>query len=142
MKHMESITCVHYGHSSFNRHAFCPIKNNNWIKPSGGLWATPIDSEFGWREWCKAEDFNLESLQTKFEFVVRGYILKIDSVSDLQKMKWVGREYIDFEAMLRSKVDAIWLTAKGQIETRWSSPSLYGWDCESVLILNPKSVLI
>lgn len=40
------------------------------------------------------------------------------------------------------KYEAIWLTAKGQSETHYSNPTnLYGWDCESVLIMNSKCVI-
>lgn len=49
--------------------------------------------------------------------------------------------YPDFEAMIRSGIDAIWLTPKGERETRFSHPkNLYGWDCESVLIMNPNGI--
>jgi hypothetical protein len=34
-------------------------------------------------------------------------------------------------------VDAVWLTHMGQIHTRFSDPSLYGWDCSTVFWLNP-----
>jgi len=46
------------------------------------------------------------------------------------------KEYPNFE-LLATMCDAIWLTEKGQNETHLSYPiSLYGWDCESVLIIN------
>lgn len=39
------------------------------------------------------------------------------------------------------RVDAIYLTARGQRATHLSFPrNLYGWDCECVFILNPKCV--
>ena len=43
---------------------------------------------------------------------------------------------IDFKEASKTW-DAIFLTEKGQRETRFTHPkNLYGWDCESVLILN------
>ena len=43
--------------------------------------------------------------------------------------------------MVNLGYDAIFLTEKGQHETRFSEPSLYGWDCECVLVMNPSGVL-
>ena len=48
-----------------------------------------------------------------------------------------NKRYLDFEKIAEN-YDAIWLTEKGMQETRWSNPDLYGWDCETFLILNPK----
>ena len=48
----------------------------------------------------------------------------------------------DFEKLLKDGYSAIWLTERGQTETRFSFPStLYGWDVETVLILDKNSVL-
>ena len=48
---------------------------------------------------------------------------------------------IDFEAMVQRGIEGIYLTEKGQIDTRWTSPrSLYGWDCETILILNENCI--
>lgn len=42
---------------------------------------------------------------------------------------------IDFEQMHAEGWDGIHLTEHGQRETRFSTPGLYGWDCESTLWL-------
>ena len=47
---------------------------------------------------------------------------------------------IDFEKMLSDGIDAIYLTEKGEQETRFESPGLYGWDCECVLVMNPDCI--
>jgi len=47
--------------------------------------------------------------------------------------------YLDFEQLSKT-YDAVWLTYNGERKTRYSNPDLYGWDCESVLILNKNSV--
>ena len=47
---------------------------------------------------------------------------------------------LDFENIARH-YDAIHLTPKGQEDTRWSTPhNLYGWDCETILILNTDNI--
>ena len=33
-----------------------------------GLWASRIDSLYGWKEWCEENDFNLHKLRKSFSF--------------------------------------------------------------------------
>ena len=59
--------------------------------------------------------------------------------------------FIDYEEMAK-EYDAIWLTVNGQWDTRLpemdgnydidgSSINLYGWDCESLLILRKECII-
>jgi len=136
---------VTYGKGDyFNIAKFEQIKNK-FIKPEGGLWASPVNVSYGWINWCKDNDFG--DLSSNFEFVFIGNIFKIDSVRHAALMPWVklldtSIKYPDFEKMVSLGCDAIYLTAKGEAETRFSNPSLYGWDCESVLVMNPKCINI
>ena len=122
-----------------------PIKNKggSLSKPIGGLWASPINSKYGWIDWCKDEEYCLDSFDVNFQFTISGKIIKIDSKCDLNLLNWVPVYKSssicrpDYEALYYSGIDAVWLTENGQNETRFSQPhSLYGWDCESVLIMN------
>jgi hypothetical protein len=138
---------IHYGDKSFDPNKFKPIENIGFVKPRGGLWTSPIDSNWGWKDWCHAEDFRTCKIGNSFTMVLKSdsKVLKIDSLDDLKNIPFIehfkGISYPDFEKISES-YDAIWLTENGQIETRFSSPQhLYGWDCESVLILNPESIL-
>ena len=138
---------IHYGHKKFNPQRFNTIKNRYWCKPEGGFWASPIDSEYGWKNWCKSEDFRLSKLKTNFRFSITGRIYVIDSLKDLTRLPFTAphSEYVfitgypDFEK-IALEYDAIHLTTNGEAETRYSTPNLYGWDCESVLILNPNII--
>ena len=120
-----------------------PIKNS-WVKPKGGLWASPINSAYGWKEWCEAEEFG--NLSSSFSFEFEGNVLVIDSLHDMDKLPWfeqgTGCYAIDFEKINADGFDAILLTEKGQNETRFTFPrSLYGWDCESIVIMNPDRII-
>lgn len=47
---------IHYGSSTFYK--FPPVKNELYFdKPIGGLWASPIDTQYGWKYWCKVNHF-------------------------------------------------------------------------------------
>ncbi|MHA1757370.1 MAG: hypothetical protein ACTSVV_11410 [Promethearchaeota archaeon] len=151
MINFKDIIFVHYGSTEFNIYQFDPVKNreDGWYKPIGGLWASPLNSEFGWKDWCKAEMSKREcnpynAFYFKLKENAKVYI--IDSFKDAMNcilMKGINNKlHIDYEAMSR-KYDAIFLTVKGEKETRFSKPlSLYGWDCESILIMNPDCIAI
>lgn len=138
----ESLTLIHYGSERFEKKLFRKIINNDWTKPIGGLWTSPTGSTYGWKEWCLQEDFRIDSLSSHFKlkFTKEARVLLIDSFPDLEKLPKRKVNYLDFEK-ISNKFDAIWLTEKGQWETRFTRPfNLYGWDCESILVLNPESV--
>lgn len=138
---------ISYGISRFDPLKFSQISNSYFSKPGGGLWASPVGVRFGWREWCLSEDFGLERLDSHIEFAYRGRVLIVDCVEDLDRLRWFrDRTYHelvfpDFEAMLASGVDAIWLTERGENATRYTiGRNLYGWDCECVLVMNPQGI--
>lgn len=135
---------IHYGSKKYDPSKVMKIKNqkNGWAKPNGGLWTSPLNSKFGWKEWCHLEKFRVCTRENSFllELKDTAKIYIIDSKEDLESIPYYGQysNYPDFEK-LTERYDAIWLTYRGEIETRWSIYTylnLYGWDCESVLILN------
>ena len=140
---------IHYGNIVFNKDDFKHITNDNWGKPRGGLWTSPVDSEYGWKEWCTDEEFRDCNVENSFTLELKDSckILKIDSKEDLiniiytYKGNYFNKIYLDFETISKY-YDAIWLTVKGESETRHCGmfddgiPCIYGWDCESVLLLN------
>lgn len=142
-------TLIHFGSNHYNPKMIRPIKNREWCKPSGGLWTSPEDSKYGWKEWCKAEDFRdcNEHNCFKLNLNEEAKVYVINNVQDILKAPLVkikykdmySKQFIDFE-LLSKEYDAIWLTEEGQRKTRNSEPDLYGWDCETVLILNPNCV--
>ncbi len=122
-------------------------------KPLGGLWGSPVDSEHSWFNWALENDFNQDRFDTHFKFEVNGNILTIDCEEDLYLLPWISTsklipgwplcgESVSFERLVERDIDAIFLTEKGQYQTHLSHPrSLYGWDCESVLVLNPECII-
>ena len=149
------LVLVHYGSSVYKPEIFREVKNVGRVKPIWGLWTSPIKSNWGWKDWCLAENFRTcdDSNSFNLRFKEGSKILVVDSLQDLEKLPKYNveytkrfsreypdsKEYPDFE-LLSKECDAIWLTEKGQTETHLSHPlSLYGWDCESILILNPDS---
>ena len=134
-----TLRLVTYGlGDTFDPLKFEPVKNRQHTKPRGGLWGSPVDCSYGWREWCEAESWG--DLSSRFETEYTGRTLVIASLADLENVIWqdekTWRWCPDYEAMQRDGIDAIYLTERGEHETRYSEPGLYGYDCECVLVMN------
>jgi len=53
---------LHYGFEQLDVSKIEPIRNiPMWHKPAGGLWASPVDAEFGWKDWCEQEEFKFNA---------------------------------------------------------------------------------
>lgn len=136
---------LHYGASQYDPNKFAPISDVPFRnKPKGGLWTSPVASKYGWIDWWEENEFG--ELGSFFEIEFTGTVFVIDSVNDMNKLPWIdldGHSFISFQAMcaIGFTYDAIHLTEKGQMDTRFTHPrSLYGWDCETVLVMNPDSI--
>lgn len=147
---------IHYGHTVFDRNKFKPIKNHFYLpKPEGGFWASPVKTKWGWKDWCKAEKFCECDDKNAFHFTLRDHanICKINTCADAMKLpqlkqnnaEWSAimhenkRSYPDFERMLSDGIDAILFNMSNDHELYWT---LYGWDCDSLLVLNPDVVSV
>jgi hypothetical protein len=143
---------------------FEPITNKPFDnKPNGGLWTSPFIPDKGseWIEWCKEENFGMGGKGSPMSILKvkdDGKFLLINTLKDLiealkafqlktYQSKLLGRSsflndpVLDYESLARC-VDGVYLTKAGQGATRLSGiedvsrASLYGWDCETVLIMN------
>lgn len=146
---------IHYGASEFDLNRFNPIKNGHLeSKPFGGLWASPVDSKWSWRNWCEAEEFRLDRLITSFSFVLSddARVIHLKSGADVDKLPkynpYTGTDYparyIDFENLM-NECDAIEVhMSEEPSETKWQDQlycRLWAWDCDSILIMNPEIVV-
>ena len=81
--------------TSFQRVLFDPIKNREWRKPHGGLWSSPVDSKWGWADWCKANNYG--DLSQSFEFEFEGNVFVIDSYADAANAPLQKCDVLDYE---------------------------------------------
>lgn len=138
---------IHYGHKQFLKSRFEEIRNQKFTKPYGGLWGSDVYSEYGWKEWCEDNGFREceEEKAFYFELAPEAYVLHIRKLEDLAHLPEnrkadTGISYaksIDFEALKASGVDAIELHLSNDHRLYWG---MYGWDCDSIVILNPDIV--
>lgn len=152
-----SKTYIHYGHERFDRSLFTSVSNcpHNLNKPSGGMWASPVDTERGWYDWCKDKPLFSWKFQTSFRFELSPdarvleltpdnvWVLPVDTESVFKRFPR-GERYslnmvqaIDFE-VLAHDYDVLECSLTDYPELYWS---LYGWDCDSIVILNPDVIV-
>lgn len=148
---------VHYGSTSFDPTKNFPIHNlPDWIKP-GGLWGSRINATYGWKHWCEVEEYEHTDFNKSFKFRLKENVklVTIKTVEDLRELPRqedrrhegdyiLGRYLIDFEKCLESGIDAIEICYYGDEyadgEYYPLHYNLYGWDCDSIVILNPNVV--
>jgi hypothetical protein len=118
-----------------------PLKNAYWHKPEGGIWTCPAGAEENWANWCATEMPEWIEGTDTYRLTPRAgtQVAVIDSFDDLRALieayplrDALSGTGLNFEAMARD-FDGIWLTARGQWATRFTTPGLYGWDVETVL---------
>lgn len=151
------------GKTKFEIDKFKPIKNRPFSKPYGGLWASPYrkNDKFvsDWHEWVYyelpeklSEDYSIITLDNAFFYVINSYndLLELYEVfgeyippeyNNLPKdLRECMARFLNFEEIAKS-IDVLYLTKKGLHETcEPLGASLYGWDVESILIMNPNVI--
>ena len=135
---------IHYGDTRFRPKLYREIKNLEYRnKPSGGLWASAVDAEYGWKQWCEDNGFREIKDQVSFCFTLTddANVYYINSIYDALRLPqaeqpdpFLERNYPDFERMKYECIDAI----EYNLSKDWRLyDELYGWDCDCILILNP-----
>lgn len=145
----KTMQLTHWGSSEFDPKEFSPVTNNPWNnKPSGGLWTSPTGCEANWRQWCLKNDFWTTKTEKSFHVLFQGNVATIRNSDDLLELleRFTSplcitySKTLDFEKMLKHGVDAIHLTEEGERKTAFIEHNLYGWSCETVLVMNPKAI--
>lgn len=136
---------IHYGSNEFDINRFEKIKNKEVLpKPSGGLWGSRINITTGWKDWCRNTGFK-SNLKEYFIFSLKedAKILTINSNEQLKQLpKQDNNLYgvycsLDFEELFK-EYDAIEVFISEDRELYFS---LYGWDCDSIIVINPSKII-
>lgn len=127
-------------------------------KPLGGLWGSPTDSDFGWKDFCQREEFDIEKLgtYTLWKLKESAVIYVIDSVEDFKRLlDEYGylpdpryKKYVINYNEVSEDYDGIFLTNNGNlachdhVEYKDGYSDLMTWDCESIVVWNPNVIEI
>lgn len=138
---------IHYGTTEYSKDKFKEIKNERlFTKPRGGLWASRVDSEYGWKNWTEDEHFRTEVYREdnyfKFKLKDEAKVLVIDNAKQILDLPKQKNEFnfsfvcLDFEKLAK-EYDAIEVLISQDGKLYWD---LYGWDCDSILVMNKEMV--
>lgn len=143
------------GIKDINRESWDEIKNEAFVKPFGGLWASPyIENGKFKSKWHEFASYGLPNTiynyGVLFNLKKNAKVYIIDTYEDFSNLLKDNKQsteldelfnsprfsFLDFEKLAKT-YDAIFLTSKGERETRYfRRANLYGWDVESLLVLN------
>ena len=160
---------IHYGNDHFEKREVDLSTKGFIIKPEkAALWGSPTDADFSWKTWSEDQQFNLSSLEKSFRFKLKSgsKILFIRSEKDIDELdenlktnttfeKYFSRftsvtsmlmsimdsitpenyNTIDFAKLQENGIDAVEIEFNG-----YTHDAFYGWDCDSICILNPDAV--
>lgn len=143
----DKIIFEHLRHSKFDIDKFENVKNNTITnikdKPiDGGLWASPINSNYSWRKVFSGMDNWEKNNSFKFSVSDDAKILCIDS---LEKINLIPKKYIisydeelflDFEKISKD-FDAIFFSPSKDDRLCKIMPH---WECDSILVFNPSII--
>ena len=143
-------TYIHYGADSFVKEKFEPVKNRRVSnKPFGGLWASDVAAKYGWRKWVERNDHHISSQSFTFELSPEARIFVIDSSEKAKKLP--ERETDQYEIGIHTTYPVLpdfekLATEYDVIDFRISEDrtlyhTLYTWDCDSILVLNPDVII-
>ena len=144
---------IHYGSKKFDTERFTPIQNcypRN--KPIGGLWASEVDAQFGWKTWCEGEQYRTEHYTDdncfKFKLAENAKILTLSCIGDVEALPQLGAQDIcgfkpNFEEIMAMGYDAVDYRLSDDCGSAFDNLywCLYGWDCDSILVLNPNVII-
>lgn len=151
-------TYIHYGADIFDPEKV-DIHNNPWRnKPENGFWGTPEGSLNNWKEWCLSNKYRTETLGRRIRFRLkedaRVYVVNSEEKENAIPLQQIDEAMIlkginqyqpiasriyDFEALKREGYDAVEVDIS---ECPGLLIIMFGWDCDSILILNPEVVQV
>jgi hypothetical protein len=117
-------------------------------KPVGGLWASPINAEYGWVDFCDRNAFELQTLAKHFIFKLKtnAKIYVIDNEENLRKISTLPDKNYSTElginwALLRD-YDGVFVTDNAcHLRFLNGIKGLSAWDVASICIFNPNVIV-
>lgn len=145
-------TYIHYGNDTFSREQITKtVKERNPYRTDkpAGLWASPVDTDLGWKNYCEREEYKTETLSSSFKFKLRkgARVLHIHSLEDAEEYLLVKdkSEYNAWYELDLEKIyfnfDAMEVTMSDDWMNLHDNNVFYNWDVDSICVWNPYVVI-
>lgn len=153
MTYTKDMIFVSYLNGEYDQKSFKPIQYGGITatlnKCHNGLWACPLESTYGWKEWCEKEEFFIGNNLFTFKLKDNAKIYVIDNYEDLEKISTLkdrfGMRYINFKQLLDNNYDGIYASENAVKSLRYindgSIQDLSSWDVESLCVFNPNVII-
>ena len=126
---------------------------NSLNKPTGCLWASPVDASYSWMDYCTDNEILLDRFNHSIEFNIKegNKILEIGmkDVENYGKQESYINNYIvddrlDFKKLYNDGIVAVELldACIGHCFINKLEANFNAWDCDSIVILNPECINI
>ena len=134
---------IHYGDDNFDINKFIPISNRSEAtKPFGGFWGSRKNADFSWKEWCTEIDLKSKDLTKKIQFSLSNgaKILVINNIKLLDKLPQNEENHIVNKLFVTLDFEKLAIEVLISEDERLYE-LLYGWDCDSILVMNPNVII-
>ena len=144
---------IHYGSDHFEKDKLLSTMNpaykyRRFDKPHG-LWASPVKSDLGWKNWCENEDYATEKLDESFTFTLKTCrVLHIRRPGDiepyLEKVPPYKGQLFDHWKLNLSKIYKNFDAMELHLSENWrlhDTDIFYSWDVDSIVIWNPDVIV-
>lgn len=146
MKSIYDTVFTHFGDDRLSVDKFVEIKKNDYycggLKPRGGLWGSNENTgHIGWSKWVRTSEMDKDLLKS-FNFKLKddARVLVVTGTellnSDCNILGGLPSQYKDW-MKVKDEYDAVYIDAGSDKNLYFL---YYGWDCDSILVLNIDSV--
>lgn len=144
---------IHYNSDTFDKErlkrALTHDKKYRRRDKPFGLWASPVNAELGWKEWCEDEEWRLDKLDESFEFSLspEAKILTINKLEDAAdfllelRMHGIRVQALDLP-MIYDRYDAMEVNMSNDFMNFHDNEVFYSWDVDSIVIWNPDIIVV
>lgn len=139
---------IHYGSNIFKPDYI--LKKDKYLRSDkpNGLWASPVNADWGWKDWCELEDFRTERLDDYFTFttVPEAKILHLHSLSQAAPYMKISYRFqsivgynLDLDKIYKM-FDGMELHISDDFCSFHDNNVFYTWDVDSICIWNPNII--
>ena len=147
---------IHYGHTEFNLDEVQKSVPSIKSKPDKGIWASPVDTDWGWKDWCESEDWSCSDMSVSFRFILTdsAKILEVHKEEDILDYVITNQDSLQFRRYTHNLTDICDYLDTEKLYSEFDGIELFlsdnysmhdgifnSWDCDSIVVWNPDVII-